>query len=130
MFKANLKLDKNLRGANISGTACSVFIIICDLRKMQLYLIICLCGKHFFGLNYQQLVTLSNFSALHCNSFLSEVLKKDRQTSGLMESIYNLIFLLMQRVTWYLEYKISTRCSAEFPTLNLLGCLLQINCYT
>lgn len=50
--------------------------------------------------------------------------------SGSMESVYNLIFLLMQRVTLYLEYKISTRCSAEFQTLNLLGCLPQINCYT
>lgn len=131
MFKANLKLDKNLRGANISGTTGSAFMIICDSRKMQLYLIICLCGRHFCWTKLPTVSdSFSNFSALHCNSFLSKVFKKDRQTSGSMESIYNLIFLLMQRVTWYLEYKISTRCSAEFQTLNLLGYLPQINCYT
>lgn len=80
MFKANLKLDKKLRGANISGTTGSAFIIICDLRKMPLYLIICLCGKRFC---WTELPTVSdsfsNFSALHCNSFLSEVFKKERR---------------------------------------------------
>lgn len=46
-FKAKMKLDESLRGANVSGTTGSVFIIISDLRKMQLYLIPCLWGKHF-----------------------------------------------------------------------------------
>lgn len=43
MFKADMKfLDKSLRGANISGTTGCAFIIISDLREIQLYLITCL----------------------------------------------------------------------------------------
>lgn len=73
MFKANLKLDKNLGGAKLSGTTGSVFIVISDLRKTQLYLITCLCGKHFCWTKLRVSDSFSNFSASHCSSFLSEV---------------------------------------------------------
>jgi len=82
MFKVNLKLDKKLRGANISGTTDSAFMIIYNLRKMQLYLIVWLCGKHFC---WTKLLTVSdsssNFSTFHCHSFLSEVFKKERRVA-------------------------------------------------
>lgn len=100
MFKAKLKLNKNLRGANVNGTTGSVFVIICDLRKMQSYLIICFCGKHFCWTKFPTVSDFfPDFSDLCCNSFLSEFFLKDRQASGSMESIHNLIFLLMQRAT-------------------------------
>lgn len=77
IFTEKLTGDKELQGANSRGSTGSAFVIINDWRKRCLHLIARWCGKRLCWATSPTLTnSSSNFSALHCHSFLSEVSKK------------------------------------------------------